>query len=484
MSCASARAIRRAAVFLAFASGGSWLLLDLFLLAGGELSLVRPAGIALGLGYMLVPGLSAVILLRYAWKEPLLPGLGLRLGLNVWFLIAWLAPAALQFAALGAALALPGVRLSPDMSGFVGRFRGVIPVETLAELERQVREAPLHPVWLVLIQGLAFGGTVNAAAALGEELGWRGLLQRELAPFGFWGSSALVGACWGLWHAPLVLLGLNYPEHPLAGVPMMIAWCVLLSPLLAYARLKSGSVLAAALMHGTLNGTAGISFMLLDGGSDLTVGLTGLAGLAVLAVADAGLFLIGRPRLPSGPGTTREARPWTDPDSGAGELLEVVDDEGRVTGLAPRERCHGDPALAHRVVHVLVRNRAGALFLQRRSRTRRIQPGKWDSSVGGHVLPGEPLEAAALRELAEELGLEAAPGELERLHEYVWRSDIETERVTTFAIVREGPFRLHPDEIEEGRFWTEAELRAAAGTGALTPNLEEELARVGLLPRN
>jgi len=166
----------------------------------------------------------------------------------------------------------------------------------------------------------------------------------------------------------------------------------------------------------------------------------------------------------------------------ADELLEVLDAEGRVVGLAPRARCHGDPSLAHRAVHVLVRNRHGEYFLQKRSRLKRVQPGRWDSSVGGHVDPGESWLEAARREISEELGIVLETSEqLEHLHDYVWRTSIETELVRTYRLDHDGPFRLHPDEIEEGRFWTEAELRTAAGSGRLTPNLEEELHRLGVL---
>jgi isopentenyldiphosphate isomerase len=129
-------------------------------------------------------------------------------------------------------------------------------------------------------------------------------------------------------------------------------------------------------------------------------------------------------------------------------------------------------------VHVLVRHSKGALFLQKRASTKRVQPGKWDSSVGGHLLPGESYEAAAKRELQEELGITA--DHLEYLHDYVWRSEIETEHVRTFRVISDGPFRLHPDEIDEGRFWSKRELRDAAGSGAFTPNLEEELRRAGV----
>ena len=76
------------------------------------------------------------------------------------------------------------------------------------------------------------------------------------------------------------------------------------------------------------------------------------------------------------------------------ELFEVVDDTGNVLGLRRRRECHGNPALIHQAVHLLVFNRRGELFLQQRAKTKDIQPGKWDSSVGGHMQPGEiPLQA-------------------------------------------------------------------------------------------
>ena len=145
------------------------------------------------------------------------------------------------------------------------------------------------------------------------------------------------------------------------------------------------------------------------------------------------------------------------------ELLEVVDAEGRVLRLEKRGRIHGNPSLAHRAVHVFVRSSEGGIYLQKRAHTKRVQPGKWDTSVGGHVNPGESYQQAASRELAEELGVRledlGGPSSLEHLHDYVWRSAIETEHVRTYRLVCDGPFRLEPAEIEAGRFWSDEELR-------------------------
>ncbi|MFH1484694.1 MAG: CPBP family intramembrane glutamic endopeptidase, partial [Chloroflexota bacterium] len=140
------------------------------------------------------------------------------------------------------------------------------------------------------IQGLVAGVTINAVAGFGEELGWRGFLQKELGFLGFWKSSAVIGVIWGVWHAPIILQGHNYPQHPQVGVLMMIVFTLLLSPIFSYARLKAKSVIAAAIIHGSLNGTVALSIMLIVGGDDLTVGVTGLAGFIVLALVNVALF--------------------------------------------------------------------------------------------------------------------------------------------------------------------------------------------------
>jgi isopentenyl-diphosphate delta-isomerase type 1 len=162
------------------------------------------------------------------------------------------------------------------------------------------------------------------------------------------------------------------------------------------------------------------------------------------------------------------------------EIFELVDEQGQVVGLATRRECHSDPRLLHQAVHVFVFNGEGAIFLQRRSRRKKIQPGRWDTSVGGHVAPGEPPEEAALREMEEELGITAVQPTF--LHQYIWRSPVESELVRTYRCEHEGPFDLHPGEIEEGRFCTVEEIARMAEEDQLTPNLVHELGLLGLFP--
>ena len=162
------------------------------------------------------------------------------------------------------------------------------------------------------------------------------------------------------------------------------------------------------------------------------------------------------------------------------ERFDLVDADNRVIGTVARSQAHGDPSLRHRAVHVMVYDHRGALLLQKRAATKDIQPGKWDTSVGGHLAVGESYPSAAVRETREELGIVIGPDDLEPLHEYVGSSEVETEHVRSFRVRSEGPFTAPPEEIEELRFWTPQELRAALGSGVLTPVLEHELTLAGI----
>lgn len=154
------------------------------------------------------------------------------------------------------------------------------------------------------------------------------------------------------------------------------------------------------------------------------------------------------------------------------EFFEVVDEHDRVIGLAPRRSCHGDPSLVHRVAHVLIFDGRDRLLLQKRSRSKDIQPGRWDTSVGGHLDPGEDYRAAAVREMEEELGISSLP--LRYLYRSQIRNEIESENVATYLARYDGAIHFDRAEIDEVRFWSAAEIEAALGSGVFTPNFEEE----------
>lgn len=153
------------------------------------------------------------------------------------------------------------------------------------------------------------------------------------------------------------------------------------------------------------------------------------------------------------------------------ELLPIVEEDGHITGAATRGECHGGSKLLHPVVHLHVFDREGRLYLQRRPLWKDIQPGKWDTAVGGHVDLGEDVETALKREAREELGLtDFVPV---YLRSYVFESDRERELVNAYKTTVE-TVPQPSDELDGGRFWTIAEIRDAIGKGILTPNFEKE----------
>ena len=258
-------AVRKALVWTFIAS---WTWAGVYYLAGGRLT--SPTFPAFSLVYMWIPGLVALLLARQegvrlrVWARP-----------NRYWLLAWGLPIALSLLAV-----LPSLAFAP----YVGleAIRSLLPPEAA--------QVPDVFLWVaLLVQSLLAGATVNLVFALGEELMWRGYLWERLKPLGFWRAALVIGVAWGLWHAPLILQGFNYPQHPGLGVVWMVAFTTLLTPWMLYLRERGGAILVAALFHGTLNASAGLSLVVVARTNDLTVGLLGLAGFFVLLAANLAL---------------------------------------------------------------------------------------------------------------------------------------------------------------------------------------------------
>jgi len=280
--------VKKVALFLGLTYASTYLLAIIYFMSGGT---VDPPGILIvGVIYMFMPTLCAVVVQKLIYKAPLKGPLRINFLPNRWFVVAWLLPVLIAFATFGVARLFPGVTFSPDKQD---NFRYLL--LTPEQLGIEITTNPFAwAVFLVLLQGLLTGITVNGLAGFGEELGWRGFLQRELEVLGFWKAAGIIGLVWGLWHAPLIVQGLNFPEHPWTGVFLMTVECVLLAPLFGYVCLKADSMVAASILHGTYNGVSVLATMGLEGGNDLLLGLTGLAGLLVLVVANLGLIVFDR----------------------------------------------------------------------------------------------------------------------------------------------------------------------------------------------
>ena len=279
-------------LYIAISFALSWLIVLVFLSSGGRWG--TPASMAIAALYMFMPMVAAILVQKIYYREPLKRPLGISFKFNRWWLVAWLLPPLIAIATIGVSLLLPIVQYAPDMTGFFERYAGMLSPQQLEQMRTQMDIFPVHVFWIALLQGLIAGITINAVAGFGEELGWRGFLLKELGHMNLWKSSLIVGVVWGIWHTPIILQGHNYPQHPVVGVFMMIAFCLLLSPIFSYLRIKSRSVIPAAIAHGSLNATAGLSIMMIRGGNDLTVGLTGLAGFITLLIVNAVIFLSDR----------------------------------------------------------------------------------------------------------------------------------------------------------------------------------------------
>jgi uncharacterized protein len=285
------RRAKKILIFLGLTFLLDWSMVYIYLALGGPVEGLM----ILGMAYMLVPMIAAIIVQKAIFKEQVAKPLGISFSMNPWFFVAWFLPVIIAFAVMGVSLLFPGISFTPDMSGFFNSLKGALTPEQIDQARQQLAAMPAHPIWLGVIAALIAGTTVNALLGFGEELGWRGLLLKELNFMGFWKSSALIGLIWGIWHAPLVLYaGLNYPEHPQTGVLLMVAWVIAISPLLSYIRIKARSVIAASIFHGTLNAVPALAIIMISGGDELTVGISGLAGFIVFGIIDIFIFIYDR----------------------------------------------------------------------------------------------------------------------------------------------------------------------------------------------
>ena len=154
------------------------------------------------------------------------------------------------------------------------------------------------------------------------------------------------------------------------------------------------------------------------------------------------------------------------------EWVPLVDEQGKIVGQAPRSQVHNGSKLLHPVVHLHVLNPGKNLLLQKRPMSKQIQPGKWDTAVGGHISAGETLEQALKKEAFEEIGLVGFSAKLQKV--YKWESEIEAELVYLFTTFDFKNVKVQSDEVEEIRFWTKNQIENQIGQGIFTSNFEYE----------
>ena len=254
---------RLIALFTGIAVAAGWAVCLPFWFAGGLEalpSLFQPLLLAL----MFTPTLAALVVV-FLVQRPARPltMLGLRFrpaGRTLLFLaIAWLLPPLLFVAGLFLAGGLGLVSLDLTFEAFRQTFIGNahqlgVPAEQLEVLETMPTSGLIA---MVLAQTVTMGVALSSLAAFGEELGWRGWLLPNLRPLGTWPAILVSSVIWGLWHAPIILLGYNFNDRGPLGLLLMVGFCVAVGTFLSWLRLRSASVYPAAVAHGSVNAFAG-----------------------------------------------------------------------------------------------------------------------------------------------------------------------------------------------------------------------------------
>lgn len=256
-------------------------------LGGSRIDYHSPLGTGLAAICMLFPLIATIALQLMAHEKPL-RNIGVSWKVNRWWFIGWLLMPLLAIITVGASNLMPGAEFSTNTDLLQAQ------VYAMNEMEGDVAITPMLLIVITLLSGLFAGATINAIFAFGEESGWRGYLLSQFQGKHFSKSALIIGAIWGVWHSPIILLGHNYPEHPVAGVLMMVLFCMAFAPLIQYFRIKSGSVIVAAIMHGTFNAVAGLSILLINNFNDLLCGSTGLAGILTIMLFDLLFFLFDK----------------------------------------------------------------------------------------------------------------------------------------------------------------------------------------------
>ncbi|MFW6375545.1 MAG: type II CAAX prenyl endopeptidase Rce1 family protein [Thermoplasmatota archaeon] len=251
---------RRVAVFLLFAFAISWtigFLLDIF-----QIGIDTLYGSILVLLFMWGPAISGFLVLLFWTEESFLSQFKKYLGFSSdkfnkkWTLLAWLTPLPILFIMLGVGLLLPGIGFSGGMQEF----------------------------FMLIIQMLIAGLTINALAAFGEEFGWRAILLDEVSPLGFWKASIMIGIIWGVWHAPLILWGYYFPGDTALGLLVMLIFTITFAHVFTYFTARSKNVIASSLLHGSFNSLGPLAFIFLTGAGELVIGTDGLIGIIAVFI--------------------------------------------------------------------------------------------------------------------------------------------------------------------------------------------------------
>jgi len=265
---------RRAVLFfLSLTFGFTWSL-NLFLLMSGGLNV---GGLQI---QMLIPAICAMVTITFVTKERV-RDFGIRLGRIKYYAWAFLIPIAVNGSAYLITHILGLARLDPSMPGLAPLLANApIPIEQL--------------IPIVLVQALFLGPLTGLPFTFGEEFGWRAFLLSKLLPLGRGRAIILHGVIWGVWHAPVIAMGYNYPGYPLIGPVLMVVSTIFLGTFLGWIYFASNSIVAPSLAHGAINQSASIFIFFMVGLNPITGGVTGMPGLLLWGLVALVLWRMGK----------------------------------------------------------------------------------------------------------------------------------------------------------------------------------------------
>lgn len=249
--------------------------------------------------FMCAPAYSTFLVKKVLYKEPLSDyGLQFKVFDYRWIIHSAIGTILFLFLTLGVVYLLGNV-LHISAFGFVDfSEEGLHKAMQKIAVDKDVSTESLpHPLLLLLMGtagGVASGALINLPFTFGEEFGWRGLLHKETQHMGFIKSSLFIGLIWGFWHAPIILMGHNYNNSSLAGVFMMILFCIAISFPMTYVRAKSKNVLGPSMLHGMLNGSANVLNLYIHDGSLLYNGPAGIAGILIILIFTIFIFVFDK----------------------------------------------------------------------------------------------------------------------------------------------------------------------------------------------
>jgi uncharacterized protein len=295
--------------FTLLAMGLAWMVVSPLWISSQGLQ--HPLALPLMIAMMFTPSIATLIVTR--WISPPAGGIRKATGLGLgrhwprFWLLAWFGPPLLVAGALLIG-ALFG-RYQFDLQNFSG-FRELLAQDPAGATA--LDQIGIQTLVLIQLGTLLLAPLINALPAFGEEWGWRGYLLPQLLPLGQWPALLISGVIWGLWHAPVILLGYNYPQYPLSGWLLMIVFSVLLGILLGWTRLATGSVWPAVIGHAAINGAAGMGTLVFAAGSDLdpaVIGVTGWTGWLLMLLVIGLLVLLRQLPVRAAPDAAGPAAP-------------------------------------------------------------------------------------------------------------------------------------------------------------------------------